>query len=173
MEELFKLYPYCEIDGLNTFRDSEIKELYFRMISEGSNIYIDNQIGNGEDFIRHMKYGSALYVAYYDEDPFGFVYLDEFTHKTARVHFCVFKEFHGTVANAESCAKSIEIILSTKDSSGDFMYDVLIGIIPSKNKVAVKFVEKIGGKISGVVPCAMWNAKEHKSVDGTVVYFRR
>ena len=169
----FKLYPYCEIDGLNTFRDSEIKELYFKMISEGNNIYIDNQIANGEDFLRHMKYESALYVAYYDEELFGFVYLDEFAHKTARIHFCVFKYFHGKKANVESCKKSIEIILSTKDSLGDYMYDVLIGVIPSGNKVAIRFVEKIGGEISGEIPGAMWNAKKQESVDGTVVYDRR
>lgn len=169
----FKLYPYCEIDGLNTFRDSEIKELYFRMISEGDNIYIDNQITNGDDFLRHMKYNAALYVAYYDEEPFGFVYLDEFTHKTARIHFYVNKEFHGTAANAESCEQSIEIILDTKDNLGDFMYDVLIGVIPSSNKVAIKFVRKIGGELSGEIPGAMWNAKEQISVNCTVVYFRR
>jgi len=170
---LFKLYPYCEIDGLNTFRDSEIKDLYFRMISEGSNIYIDNRIANGDDFLRHMKYGAALYVAYYDDELFGFVYLDDFATKSAKIHFCVFKEFHGTVANIESCKEAIKIILSTKGILDQFMYDVLVGIIPSNNRVAIRFIGKIGGKISGVIPGAIWNAKEQASTDGTVVYFMR
>jgi len=85
----------------------------------------------------------------------------------------VFKEFHGTVANIESCKEAIKIILSTKGILVQFIYDVLVGIISTIYRVDNRYNGKIGGKISGVIPGAIWNAKEQASTDGTVVYFMR
>lgn len=168
----FKLYPYCEIDGVHTFHDSEIKELYYKMLSDKDNIYRDNCITNADDFLKHMKYEAALYVGYYGDEAFGFIYLDHFEAKTARAHFYVFKAFRGRPENIEVSKSILRTIFDAK-YNGVFLYNTLIGLIPSDNKIGRHFLKKLGGIILGIIPNSMWDEDKARSVDGTVVYFIR
>ena len=46
-----KIVPYCEVNGIRTFQDTEICNLYFKMLTHSENIFVDGSVRNADDFL--------------------------------------------------------------------------------------------------------------------------
>ena len=173
MEKRVNLLPFITVDGIPTFADSEILGLYERMELDGTApvVFSDGEIREAKGFLSAMKSGlNALYVIYVDEEESGIIWLNRFEARFARCHWCLFSNQWGEQSIAIG-TETLRIIISIKDQNENFMWDMLMGIVPSSNKRAVEYCEKCGGAISGEIPFA--SMSEGKSVNGTIIYYTR
>jgi hypothetical protein len=60
-----------------------------------------------------------------------------------------------------------------KDWDGRYYHDVITGLTPSCNRLAVRWIQKIGMKITGEIPNVIWDAENQKSVPGVISYITR
>lgn len=167
------LLPYCEIDGIRTLKDSDIKHLYQRIEEAGvaDIVFCGSDIKDAEGFLAAMKYkDNHLYVVLVDEKPEMIVWLNRFEGKFARFHWCPFKDLRGDRLTQVGMAVR-DKFFSMKDYSGEYLYDMLMGIIPIENKPAIGFLKKIGVKELGILPKAV--LKDGKSTPGVLMYYAR
>jgi len=168
MNNRLKLIPYCEIDGVRTFSDSYIREVYARMESEGTTgiVFCDGTIVSSDDFLQTMKYGeNELYFLFDRETLMGMCWLNRFESRFARFHFNLFSDAWG--ANSVVYGKwTVDKLLYRKN--GDYCFDMFVGHVPSWNVRAINYVKKLGAKVLGELP--------HGTPDGgpvTVVFYVR
>lgn len=173
MKERLKLIPYCDVDGCRTFRDTEIRDLYERMVQDGTaeTVFSARDITTAEEFLEAMKHGAHnLFVVMVDGQKAGIVWLNMFEGRFARCHWCVFSPYWGK-ESVEIGKESLRLVMNMKDREGIFMLDMLLGIVPSMNRLAINYCEKCGGIIQGEIPyLSMWQGN---SVPGTIIYYTR
>ncbi len=169
-----KVFPYTKRDGIRTKRDSDILDLYDRMVTDGSAgiVFYAGHVKTREDFLRYMKDpGVHLYVLEVDDEIVGMTWLDKIENKSAFNHFCVFSNFWGkdTVALGKA---SLQKLINMGDEDG-FVFDVFKGAVPAWNKRAIEFAQACGGVNLGVIPYGIWDAAKEQSVDAVVIYYTR
>lgn len=168
-----ELIPYMLIDGIPTFKDSEIMGFYARMEEEGTapTVFSDGTINNALDFLAVMKSSlNMLFIIFVDGEQSGVMWLNRFEARFARLHFCLFSNQWGK--NSIPIGTEVRrIVMNWKDKEGNYLYDLLLGIIPSSNRVAIRYVKKCGGVIQGEIPNTA--IEKGKSVSGTVIYYKR
>lgn len=167
-----KLLPYCNIDGIATFTDSEIMGLYQRTTDEGTcdMIFYDGSINSKEEFLSVMKYGQNELYTIIEDSIKGFVWLNRFEGKFARIHFCFFKEAWGDTVKL---GKFVNSTLINMKASGEFILDMILGYIPISNQKAISYSKKIGGKEAGEIPCGSWNKHTKQSEPARILYYVR
>lgn len=164
------MLPYIPVDGIPTFADSELKSLYQRMEEEGSVkwFFYGGGIDSGEDFARHVKSPNiAMWVVESKEDrrPLAIILLDGVRNKTAYGHFIFFKETWGKTS--VTIGKEAISELLAMDS-----IEMIYGLLPEENKLAIRFTEKIGGiRMNPILPKGAWNGVEKKPVPAVMFYF--
>lgn len=170
---MIELIPYTYHDGIPTFRDSDIRGFYDRMVSDGTAdmVFYDGHIKSSEDFLRFMK-SVNLFVAYKEKVIMGLAWLNKIENKSAYFHFCGFSSCWGEDAAGIS-RDTVNQLIEQKDSAGEYFFDVFIGLVPSFNKRALDFLIECGGHAVGEVPYAIWSDKKQKSVSGTLIYYVR
>lgn len=167
----FKLVQYIEWDGIRNFSDSYIKHLFERMQSEGlsQRVFSDGSIKTSDEFLRAMKYGQCrLFLIFCDSEIAGSTWLTEFKRRSAVAHFCFFKRVAGEKTWIIA-KKVLNELLYMKDAKG-YILDVLLGMIPSNNEIAVQFAQKYGMIVAAEIPNAVWDDKLQKSISGVMVY---
>jgi len=171
------IVPYCEVDGIRTFKDSEIKTFYDRMVRDGVApiVFHAGDVRSPSEFLQKMKSpGVSLYIVFLNNGTIaGIIWLTHFEGKSCRVHFTSFSE----VWNEDTALigrEAIRQVLHMPDSSDvGYLFDVLIGLIPSRNVRAIKWLKKVGLQVSGEIPNSLWDAEEKKSISGTLLYLTR
>jgi hypothetical protein len=159
--------PFIYVDGIPTMRDSDLLILFDKMVRDGTDnlVFYDGQIKSGLNFIEFIKLaGNMLFVVYEDENPIGCGWLNNFKHRTAEAHFCVF---------SEAWDRSVEVgKLMIEKSMYVTNVDMLIGNVPKFNEIAIDFVKKCGGVILGELPYGSVDrlGKFHPMV---IVYYTR
>lgn len=169
------IIPYCKVDGIRTFMDKEIKAFYDRMVKDGiaDIVFHDGDVRSSSDFLKKMKIGEvALYVVHSGDDPAGLIWLTNFEARSCRVHFAAFSEYWGK-DSVDIGKKAIDRVLCMTDDGGGYIFDVLLGLIPSRNIRAVKWLNKVGLQTVGEIPNALWDSSEQCSISGTLLYLTR
>ena len=175
---LCRVIPYTEIDGIPTFKDSDVKGFYDRIAKDGlvEFIFHDGYIQTSDDFLMMMKgAGAALYVAYYENDPVGVGWLTHFEAKSrsCRAHFTTFSE----VWNKDTVSIGREVfnqmLHMTVPGTDEYVFDVFLGLVPSVNVRAVKWLNKVGLVTVGEIPNALWDEKAQQSIPCTLFYLIR
>lgn len=141
--------PYIYIDGIPTFRNSDIKNLYRLMFRDKTveTVFYDGEVITEDQFLRHIQQpGTVLYVA---EDsvrmiPVGIGWLNSFENSMARAHFCVFSE-----GWSDSLAIGKKLVQTAAEFPG---VDTMVGVLPTENKRAIEFSKKCGAKLLGELP---------------------
>jgi len=171
-----KIKPYCAIDGIPTFKDSEVKGFYGRVERDGLKdiVFMHGDIPNAETFLEEMNRagGSSLFVVYANELQAGLIWLNHFEGRSARVHFTSFSEAWG-MDTVQIGRNAIRQIMYMTSNSGEYVFDVLLGLTPSRNVRALRWLEKVGLKKAGEIPFCMWDANQQMSVPGTLMYLTR
>jgi hypothetical protein len=176
MPEPAVIVPYCEVDGIPTFRDSDVMGFYERIERDGFRdiVFAGGDIPSKEAFLREMKRPGAvmLFVVYVGDLQAGIIWLTHFEAKTCRVHFTSFSESWGmdTVAIGREAIKQILYMTS---ADGCYVFDALLGLTQADNVRAIRWLEKVGLKKVGTIPNALWNANQQMSVPGTLMYLTR
>lgn len=170
----FKLVQYIEIDGIRNFPDSYLKYLFDRIAEERQleKLFYDGSIKTNEEFLNLMKYSAnKLFLIFCDDEIAGIIWLNGFETRSAVLHFCLFRRFWGDKALFIGKA-TLNELLYMKDPEGH-IFDVLLGLTPANNKLAVRYIQKIGMNVAGELPKAIWDAKLQQSISGVVSYITR
>ena len=171
---MIHIVPFCEIDGIRTFADSEILDIYNRMKANNTvdGVFLDEQITTATDFLRAMKYGeNHLYLVLDDERVVAFFWLNRFEGKTARLHF-VFLDLDrkDKVDIGKQCVGEI---MALTDNTNEYVFDMLIGVTPIANEPACRYVQAVGLKKIGVLPFGVYNRFTRKSEAAMIGYLSR
>ena len=173
MNSNFRLIPYVEWDGIRSFPDSYIKDLFEMIEAEGyaDTVFYEENMHSADGFVKTLKAAVSWIIAL-DEVPVGLVWLDRHEGRFARMHWVVFngcprrKIFElGRFTNNE--------ILNMKNKAGEYCYDMLLGYTPVRNKTAVKYVQKCGGKLCGEIPNGAWIAASGRSEPAVIFSITR
>jgi len=171
-----RLIPYTTVDGIRTFKDSEIKQFYRRMENDGvaGAVFHAGDVLDDTAFLNRMKSDNVLlYVVCAGNELAGLVWLTHFEARTCRAHFTVFSDFWGK-QSVDIGRDAICQVINMKDlTNTEYIFDVLQGLIPSWNKRGVAWLLGIGLEIAGTVPGVLWDAERNASVDGTMFYLTR
>lgn len=164
------IMPFTNVDGIRTFRDSEIEGFYNRIIKEGWEdvVFYDGTIRSGKHFCAIMKDGrSILHVVYYRGLPAALVWLNRFEQTHCYVHWTFFK----CVSNFKAHKEIGEAVI--KFMFDEYEIQLLMGITPSFNKLALRFLKSIGLKTYGEIPNILWNEKKGKAIPGQMMFINR
>lgn len=170
-----QITPYAHFDGIPSFRDSEIIGIYNQMVKEQTaSIFVEGDIANAVQFLGAMKANSTfLFVAHEHRDPLMVAWLNRVEHKRANVHFCAFKKIWG-IRTVEIGKSLIDHIFELKNNiTGEYLIDVIHGVVPSTNRAAIGFVPRCGGKIVGEIPNYIWSHAAEQSESGIMFYYAR
>lgn len=155
--------------------DKHLAGIYRRIVKEKTvnKIFFDRKINNTDDFINYFKNNNVelFIVSYYGQES-GFFWLKEFFPCASFITYCLYKSFWGehTLKISQSC---IDFTFNRKDEYGDYRTNILLGLTPASNKLAIKFLSKNGMKIAGNIPNLISAGQNEKPIDGILSYRHR
>jgi RimJ/RimL family protein N-acetyltransferase len=163
-----KLLPYTSIDGIPTFKDSDIVQMYHWMKKDRTlkTVFynVDSELLTEIFFIRFWKRQDLkMFVVLSENRVAGLIWLDRIIDSTAMIHINSFKWIWGRSSVSVFRRATCEIL--TKHG-----IDVLIGQIPITNEKAIKFSEKVGFLKCGIIPKSLYIHLLDKKVDAFVSY---
>ncbi len=171
-----ELICYDAVDGIPTFADSFIMGLYERMKAQGSlsDVFYayDPQLLGPEQFLDLFKFGSnRLWVIFHNGEVSGFFWLNDFAEKSAMIHYCFFKNIWGP-QSAVLGRYILDYLLGLRSETGP-VFDVITGLTPVTNRLAVRFLEKVGMTVVGKIPNRCLIFTDRTTVPGIVSYRTR
>jgi hypothetical protein len=177
------LIPYIAIDGIPTMSDSFIRSLFVRMEDEKLEdiVFHQGEINSPEKFLEMMKFGkNSLYVIVRKgsdripekDDMGGVVWLNYFQARKAYFHFCFFSNIRGAEAITVG-QYAVLYLLNMKNDNEEFLFDVLIGVVPETNVLARRWCDRMGFGKAGIVPSGEYIATFDKSVSSHIYYAER
>ena len=169
---MYSIVPYITVDGVPTFKDSELLSLYNQMVLDGfvNLMFITEPHMNAGRFLQIAKSSDVLFHVCMNEDtPVSVLWLNRFEGRSARMHFCIFKKWRH---DADLIMQTyIQNIASIKDENGVPVFNRYVGYIPSINKPEIDCALRNGCRMCGEIPDYFWDYKKGKPLDATVVYF--
>ena len=175
MRHGLNIIPMYEENGSPNFSDILLAQLFRRIVREDTldKIFYDGSIRNTNDFIQFFRNSEhEIYFVEYKGKEVGFFWLNSFKHKSAFINYCFYKEFWGDKALKIS-RLTIEFIFQRKDQHDEHLVDVLLGLTPASNKLAIKFLLKNGMTTIGKIPGLLYDASTGAIVDGILSYKQR
>ncbi|WP_321404022.1 hypothetical protein [Maridesulfovibrio sp.] len=169
----FEMIPYVEWDGVRTFPDKYMSGLYEQCVDEGhaQTVFYEGTVRNADDFLAALK-KSVCWVIAWNDVAVAIVWLNRHEGRFARMHFIVFNDCPRRKL-IDLGRFTYRSLLALKEKSGLFCFDMLLGHVPVRNRVAVKYVLKCGGSLIGELPNGAWMADERRSVPVAVLAITR
>ena len=133
--------------------DDEIRELYNRMEREGllDQFFHAAQCKTADEFLRYARdVGTWLFRADRYGEAVAFGMLDNFSAESAYFHHCHFRS--GWKHTLETACHTLEWLRTACPS-----VKTLIGITPSRNRLAVRYAQRCGFKILGEIPRSLYD----------------
>lgn len=133
---------------------------------------------DGAEFCRWMRRDDVHpWAVTYKGVPMGMYYLTDKQGKTAHVHFLTLPcSTHRTKDRLPvSVAAGLFGLGSAlwERSKTSYVLDTLVGVTPTCNDAAVKYIRRCGAVECGVVPGLCWFHDEGENVPGLVTVFNR
>lgn len=140
-----------------------------QMVKEGSFhlVFYDGSVTTPEQFLGVMQKPANVPVFFFDgAEPLGFAWLNGLNGGLAFAHFGGLKSARG---------RSVRIgQLAVAYWMHNFKFlQVILGITPKPNRLAVRFIEKIGFKVLGEIPRVLWDAYRAEKVSAVLSYLAR
>lgn len=167
----YGLVPYY--DG--NLADAFLALLFEQMKEDGSDsqVFFEREITTAEKWLEFVKSpGVHLFIPTCDGVPVGVCWLDRLQERWAQFHFCLFKNIWGHGRSVELGRWVLNRILSMKDEDG-YLLDMLVGVLPTRHRLALRYVKKCGGKASGVLPLGVVNGDTGQSEEATIITLTR
>jgi len=175
LEEGIEVIPMYEKNSQCNISDKILGQVFRRIVREESayKIFYDGSIRNTRDFRKFMRNpDNEIFFVTFNGKEVGFFWLNNFRQKSFFINYCLYKEFLGEIALTISNI-CIDHILKRTNSDGDFLVDVLLGLTPANNKLAVNFLLKNGMTILGKVPGFIYDSTTGETVAGIFSYRQR
>ena len=174
MKNIFFM-PYVKKDGIPTFCNSEIANMYHRAFDEGwgFQMFHDGSIRNVAHFVEYITGpGVMFWGVYYKAELMGFFYVNRIERTNAHLHFAFFKKWWGTTESIQAGRQALQLLLAT-EYDGKTMFELILGVYPSWNKHVLAYVHRFGAHTVTEIPHLIWSEKKGKSVEGTIVSVTR
>lgn len=171
----YHMHPYCQIDGEWTFPEQDIRDIYGRMVEDRTvdMVFMGSGIDCEDRFVSMFRSdGVYPYVLFVDGRCAGTVWLNRIQYRWAQFHFCAFREFWGetTVELGRFCNT---YLLNMKGEDDRYLFDMFVGILPARNRLAVRFVKKCYGTVSGELPKGVYNPGTGESEKAYIITLTR
>lgn len=170
-----EIVPFLGPAGTQNFTEKYLGQVYRRIVREESvyKIFYDGSVNNTYDFKRFAtNKENELFFPKFKGRDVGFFWLNRFRQKTVFITYCLYKEFWGTDALTVSKV-CIDFIFERKDPFGQHQVDVILGLTPANNKLAIKFLLSNNMVIMGKLPAAVHDVHKNTTVDGVFSYIQR
>jgi hypothetical protein len=158
-----------QIEGVWTLPDEFLYSLAIQMVQEGTFhlVFYDGTITTPEAFKATMQKPANVPVFFFDgTEPLGFAWLNGLNSGLAFAHFGGLKAAKG---------RSVKIgQLAVRYWMANFKFlQVILGITPQPNRLAVRFIERIGFRVLGEIPNVLWDAYRAEKVSAVLSYCAR
>ena len=171
-----QIIPFYEKNGDQNFSDTYLAQVYRRIVREDTvkKVFYDGSARNTTDFIRFVTNPeNEIYFVKFKGREAGFFWLNKFRQKAYFINYCFYREFRGRKEALDVSQRVIDFVFNLADGAGGHRIDVLLGLTPADNKLAVKFLVKNGMTILGKVPGFIYDVRKEKAVDGVFSYRQR
>ncbi len=170
-----EIVPYVLQDGVPTFRDSEIIDLWVLAVKEKALDYLFLDMPNisVKNFLAFIKQPNVnFFVVLIKKKPAVIIFLTEIQYTKAECHFFYFDGFRGQKA-VEIGQYCLDFLINMPFDKNTYIYDIIIGITPVNNIAACQFLSAVGMTIVGVIPNYLYNAHKNKSESIVYSYYCR
>ena len=156
--------------------DNYIKNIFVKMQEQHlvRKVFTRGAIETPDDFLDFMQSPqNHLQIICEDNgNPLLICWVNGIEDKHASIHWCLFKETWGK-NSIELGFMARDNWLNLKDKNGNYHLNMLIGITPIDNKLAIRFLKNIGAKCVGVIPNHMYNIYTKKYEGLMISYYQR
>lgn len=168
------LIPYIKIDGAWTIEDRIIQEMWNQMVVDNTwqTVFYDGNVSDAPSFMRFMQDKKNAIVTAWTDRPVGIAWLNGFGVGAAYGHFCMFSESWGNGLAFKVGDKIVDYWFDFQSDGVSFL-NVIIGIVPETNSMALRYVRKLGFQLVGTVPQSLFNHYENKNIGGVICYRER
>ena len=146
------LIPYAEVNGARSISDELIIDLFMELYDDGviTSVFSD-ELRDAQGFIRFLKDPANLPVfIVVDGEITGVAWLNGIYRNHALSHFVYVKRCWGK-RSIDMGFRVIDYWFSFPGERGPLL-DVLIGNIPARNRLAIKYIQKLGFVEIGEIP---------------------
>jgi hypothetical protein len=160
-------------NGAWSLSDTLMADVYLGMVEHGLDrvVFVGNGVNDVDDWLKFVKLKqNVLHVIGNENGPDMVAWLNTFGHNFAFGHFCCFPHTWGKT--------SVELGRQTLQHWFGFgtddhpLLDVILGQLPTTNRRAVDYIQKIGMTIMGRVPNIRYKGND-KAVGATFAYITR
>ena len=133
--------------------DDEIRELSSRVEREGlyDSFFHSSQCKTADEFLAYVRSeGVWMFRIERDGEVVAFAMLDNFSAESAYFHHCHFRA--GWRYTLETALHTLDWLQASCPS-----IKTLIGITPTRNRLAVRYAQRCGFKILGEIPRSLYD----------------
>ena len=148
----FQLIPYAQVDGEWTLPENFVRAAYQQIKSEGraDTVFWEGTVPSEDVLVDVMQRKSNVAVFLLrDKELLGIAWLNGFQGSNAFGHFCFMREASKSQSTVAMGRAIVDYWLSFPT------VDFVLGIVPSFNNRAMRFVQKIGFIKVGAIPNMM------------------
>ena len=176
--EGYQIVPYARVDGVPTFKNSEMFSIYEQLCKEGLDeiLFHDGSINNEIDFMTKIVTNpKTLFYIIMDTRvnlPAAIFWVNRIESTHCYCHFCAFTGWWGS-GDTVKLGREAMRCLFRMEIDGEPMFYTIMGMIPESNTFARDYLHKVGLHDVGKVPNFLWSKKENGPVDGFAMYITR
>lgn len=151
--------------------DMAINRIWIQLHKERqlNRVFYDGSAANAKGLIKTVRDANTFFIRVEDMGGLlAIVWLNGWAGYTADIHFCGFKAVYGRSIDVGRAIHKV-LFASKRDNDTEFVR-TLIGRVPAFNRMGIKFMERMGYVILGIVPGAGYRAATAEHVDVVVGY---
>lgn len=144
-------------------------KVFDKMKAEGvlERVFYDGSVKTAGQFVRYMQAPANVAIFFLrDGEPLSFGWLNGIREGRAFAHFCTLKAGRGSTVEMGRLA------LGYWFSAFDFLA-VILGMVSANNKLALRFVQRIGFTAVGEIPQLIYDSYSGQRVAGVLTYCER
>ncbi|MFI3270817.1 MAG: hypothetical protein R3Y11_01765 [Pseudomonadota bacterium] len=129
-------------------------------------LFYDEEAYTRSKFIHNiLRPNSWPFVIFWEGVAVGFAWLNTPEGRSARGHAVLFSRAWGRKTSSAICRACFTHLIHLQDEQG-YLFDVLLGLTPTSNTLAVALSKASGAEVVGVIPHGIYIEKEGHTVDG-------
>ena len=137
----------------NHVNDEEVIGIWDRICEEGKKevLFYAGDITTLGEFVRQVRsQGTHFFVIKANDDTAGMFWLNGWEDYAARIHYIFFKRYYRYCLHIAK--EGLKRLMALERADGTPFVKVLIGVTPISNRLAVKFLQKVGFIINTEIP---------------------
>jgi hypothetical protein len=170
----YQVFPLVMEHGQLNVPDEALASIWNQMVSEGKaqKVFYNGYVTSAFDFVNFIKTGGVLPIIIYDNEaqvPCHIAWISDYGDGHACLHHCSLGQFKR--GSGKAILKYYETFRDT--STGDPVFETMIGITPENNGAAVRVARLMGFKmLSPAIPGLCNDVYTGKRVNGVISYYQ-